>query len=616
MQTEPQHGLLNHSEVKPNAELREIQKRFSTWQIPTIVVGGIALAEVIAMIVVYYNRALPYYQQVILDAAVLTIIILPLLYLLSFRPLLNHIQQRDQTERVTQMRLRLIQFANTHSLSELLQATLDEIEALIGGTIGYFHFLEADQKTLWLQAWSTNTLGRMCKATGKDSHYPIEQAGVWADCVRQRQAVIHNDYAALPNRKGLPKGHAAIMREMAVPIMRNEKIVAILGIGNKPREFTQNDVELVATLADFAWDVIQHKQAELAILQSENKFRTLVDWTFDWELWIDPDGKLIYSSPSCERITGYTLDEFIADPDLLIRTIHSDDQFLYKEHLQLVHDETTSVDNVEYRIIARDGAEHWIDHICRPLFDANDHYLGRRVSNRDITERKRIEEEMRARNQKEKMLTQMLHNMQLDIARDLHDTVGQNISYLRMKLDHLSEKELNSKAEIEAEINNMAKVANESYDLVRGTLAVLQSQNAVDLLNLFKRYAGQVAERAGFVIEFSNRGEAQPLSSLQLRQLFYIFREALSNIEKHAHAAQVQVEMLWEAHSLTLSVADNGKSFDPIRTQPYGTHYGLRFMRERTEMLTGSLTINASPGEGTRIVVQIPLQVEQTEAHS
>jgi len=540
----------------------------------------------------------------------MTIIITPLLYFLSFRPLLLRIQEQYQTESVTQARLRLMQYADTHTLDELLQATLDEIETLTGSTIGYFHFLETDQQTLSLQAWSTNTLQHMCQASGKDSHYPVEQAGVWADCVRQRQPVIHNDYAALPHRKGLPEGHAAIRREMAVPIIRNEKIVAILGVGNKPQDFTANDVELVSTLADFAWDVIRHKQAEIAILKSEDKFRTLVDWTFDWELWIDPHGNIIYSSPSCERISGYGPDEFIGDPELLMHIIHPDDQYYYDEHRQKIHDATTGVENVEYRIVARDGTERWIDHICRPLFGADHRYLGRRVSNRDITERKRVEDEIRARNQKEKMLTHMLHNMQLDIARDLHDTVGQNISYLRMKLDHLSEKELNSKADLEAEIRNMATVANESYDLMRGTLAVLQSQNSVDLFNLFKRYARQVAERAMFEIDFVTHGADRALSSQQLRQLFYIFREALSNIEKHAQAAHVRVELTWDQDNLVLAVVDDGKGFDAVRTQPYGAHYGLRFMRERTELLNGTLSIHAAVQAGTRVVVQIPFQTD------
>src|SRR6185503_5141558 len=110
------------------------------------------------------------------------------------------------------------------------------------------------------------------------------------------------------------------------------------------------------------------------------------------------------------------------------------------------------------------------------LFGTNNQYLGRRVSNREITERKLAEKMIHERNQKEKLLTQTIHTMQLDIARDLHDTLGQNISYLRMKLDHLAERKVRKQAEMQFEIQGMARAANDSYDLMRGTLAVLQSE--------------------------------------------------------------------------------------------------------------------------------------------
>ena len=187
------------------------------------------------------------------------------------------ITRDKQSESILQTRLRLMQFANAHSLDELLQFTLDEIATLTGSTIGFFHFLETDQTTLWLQAWSTNTLEKMCTAAGKNSHYNIDQAGVWADCVRQRQPVLHNDYASLPNRKGLPEGHAPVIREVAVPIMRGEKITAILGVGNKPQDYTAADVELIATLSDFAWDVIERKQAEVALRESDEQIKRLYE---------------------------------------------------------------------------------------------------------------------------------------------------------------------------------------------------------------------------------------------------------------------------------------------------------------------------------------------------
>lgn len=178
--------------------------------------------------------------------------------------MVRDIGERKRTEQLLLARMRLTEFGLGHTLDELLQATLDEAEALTESTIGFYHFVEVDQETLALQMWSHNTLANMCTAEGKGSHYNISQAGVWVECVRERRSVIHNDYASLPagRRKGLPEGHAQVLRELVVPVFRGERIVAILGVGNKPHDYDAADVTLVEGLADLAWDIVGRKQAE------------------------------------------------------------------------------------------------------------------------------------------------------------------------------------------------------------------------------------------------------------------------------------------------------------------------------------------------------------------
>lgn len=485
---------------------------------------------------------------------------------------------------------------------------------MTGSTIGFFHFLESDQKTLRLQAWSTNTLQNMCRAEGKDRHYDVEQAGVWADAVRQRRPIIHNDYASLSNRKGTPDGHAIVYRELVVPIIRDNKVMAILGLGNKPKDYTFNDVVTVSTYADFAWDVIDRKLAENALRQSEEKFRTFVDWTYDWEAWLDPQGNILYTSPSCERITGYKPEEFIADSDLILRIVHPEDQSLYREHQRVIHEGSAGPIMLDYRIIARDGSEHWLEHICRPVFDLDDRYLGRRVSNRDVTQRKWAEQRLSEQLQRERILTETIKSIETDIARDLHDTLGQNITFLRMNLEHLSEAQWGDLAYIRTQIQNMTKAANESYDLIRAMLFILQSGKITDPLNIFDRYARQITERSSIDIIITNQGSPRRISSAQIRQLFYIFREALANIEKYANADRATVEFAWDDQSLFLTITDNGGGFDVDATPSEG-HYGLRFMRERAEQLRGSFSIKSVPGEGTVVKVVVPYETEAVTIH-
>ena len=172
------------------------------------------------------------------------------------------ITQRKRDSDLTQARARLIDFSTTHTLEELLIATLDEAELLTGSQVGFYHFLQADQQTLTLQAWSTRTTRELCRAEGKGRHYDVSQAGVWVDCVRERRPLIHNDYAALPHRRGLPAGHSPVVRELVVPVFRGAVIVAILGVGNKPSHYVESDIQSVTRLADLAWDIAERKRVE------------------------------------------------------------------------------------------------------------------------------------------------------------------------------------------------------------------------------------------------------------------------------------------------------------------------------------------------------------------
>jgi len=180
----------------------------------------------------------------------------------------NDITQRKQNEAVLAARLRLSEFATTHTLDELLRQTLDEAELITGSQIGFFHFVEADQKTLSLQIWSTNTLTAMCTAASNGLHYPVDEAGVWADCVVTRQPVIHNDYASLPHRKELPPGHVPVGRELIIPVLRGQQVVAILGVGNKPTDYQPQDVEAISLLANIAWDIVMRQRAEAGLRAS------------------------------------------------------------------------------------------------------------------------------------------------------------------------------------------------------------------------------------------------------------------------------------------------------------------------------------------------------------
>jgi len=187
------------------------------------------------------------------------------------------VTERKRSEIIMQKRFELMEFSAHHTLDELMQKTTDEVSELTGSSIGFFHFVDEDHITLKMQTWSTHALQLFHVPVSEGAHLPLDQAGVWAEAARQRRPLIQNDYESLSKKRGLPQGHVPITREMIIPIIRNERIMAIMGIGNKSQDYTQSDLEIAERLADYAWDVTERKQMEMALEAERNQLAQRVD---------------------------------------------------------------------------------------------------------------------------------------------------------------------------------------------------------------------------------------------------------------------------------------------------------------------------------------------------
>lgn len=147
---------------------------------------------------------------------------------------------------------------------------LEEAVELTHSAIGYLHFFEEAEGQLQLTLWSSHTL-RFCEAA-QDLHYPLQSAGIWADSVRRREPVIHNDYMSEANRRGLPTGHLPVHRHLSVPVLdEHDRIVAVIGVGNKIAPYDGTDVQQLQLFAGGMWRIIvrNRMQAELVRARDE-----------------------------------------------------------------------------------------------------------------------------------------------------------------------------------------------------------------------------------------------------------------------------------------------------------------------------------------------------------
>lgn len=140
----------------------------------------------------------------------------------------------------------------------------------------------------------------------------------------------------------------------------------------------------------------ERRRSEQALRKSELRFRSMADLTYNWEAWQGPDGQMVYTSPSVQRLTGYSPDAFTLNPDLLGELVLEEDRPIFEEHLKLTEGQNP-LHQVDIRLRRADGKIIWLRHICQPVYDTNGAFQGRRASNLDITEIRQANEELTRR---------------------------------------------------------------------------------------------------------------------------------------------------------------------------------------------------------------------------
>ena len=183
--------------------------------------------------------------------------------------------------------------------------------------------------------------------------------------------------------------------------------------------------------------LLSTSHGEILVKNKEKFYQTLIDSTYDWEELLGPDNRFLYVSPSCERITGYAADEFLDDPRLLESIVHPEDREMMRDHwnegFHSFRDETHCLD---FRIITRDGEIKWINHCCRPLFDNQGAFFGRRGSNWDISVRKKAELELASLAERYQMLSEEyeVSNEELKTQNDELTVYAEKLTFQEKKL--------------------------------------------------------------------------------------------------------------------------------------------------------------------------------------
>lgn len=141
---------------------------------------------------------------------------------------------------------------------ELINYVMETVIESTDSHIGFFHFVNDDQESLELTTWSKETLLH-CTAA-QDNHYPISSAGIWVEAFYQRKSVVYNDYKMATGKKGVPEGHFPLIRFISTPIIKDDKVKSIVGIGNKSSEYSNEDVKTLELYMNLLWDLLENRK--------------------------------------------------------------------------------------------------------------------------------------------------------------------------------------------------------------------------------------------------------------------------------------------------------------------------------------------------------------------
>lgn len=361
-------------------------------------------------------------------------------------------------------------------------------------------------------------------------------------------------------------------------------------------------------------DLTERKRAEAALIESEKRFKLLVEHSPFPLVLANADNDIEYLNPKFLQTLGYTLKDL---PNLRVWThlAYPDRHYrqkvmeTWRSALKKAMKEGREIEPLEFQVTCKDGAVRIMEIIGAPISEGK--YF---AILKDLTERKKAEEKLRVSEQNLRYLTSQLFTAQererKRIAYELHDELGQSL--LTLKLLAGSIEKGKSLKHITDTCRQMRAYLDEVVENVRLLSMELSPRNLENfgLVVALNRLISDFAKHHHIEQLHADIDEITDLFSMEAQlNLYRTIQECLTNIGKHAQATQLSVVVKRQEKSVTFQVEDNGKGFDVgqvLRGETSKRGIGLASMEERVRMLGGSLEIRSQEDQGTRISFTIP----------
>jgi PAS domain S-box-containing protein len=410
----------------------------------------------------------------------------------------------------------------------------------------------------------------------------------------------------LAHDSNFPRLGIALRNELksafAFPILLGSEVI---GVGEFfSCELRERDDEMLVMLAGIGSDIgqlIERKQKEEALRESEDRFRTLAETASDAIITIDESGYIVFVNPAVEKVFGYAPTELVGQ-DLTM---------LMPEYLRHLHRggfqryQTTGKKHISWEAVELPGLDRSGREIPLELsfgeFVRNERRYFTGIV-RDVSERKQAAEALQ-RSREERL--RELERVRQRIATDLHDDIGSSLTQISIMSEVAQNPKIGDRAPA---LSAIATASRELIDAMSDIVWAInpQKDHLSDLNQKMRRFAADVLTARNVELEFR-----APLQETDLelganirREVFLIFKETVNNMIKHSALTRAEIDFQISEGNLLLRVKDNGKGFDPTGESD---GHGLMSMRERTAALGGNIEIISLPSEGTTITIRVPV---------
>ena len=487
----------------------------------------------------------------------------------------------------------------------MTRSIFDAARRTTGATSGYIALLNEEgneNDVLFLESG-----GLPCSV---DPDLPMPIRGLREQAYASGETVTENDFENSEWKQYLPEGHVILKNVLFAPLVIDGKSVGVMGLANKPDDFTPHDLRLAGAFGQLAAIALKSSLVIDALQKSEQLLHFAIDQAPIPVIiatspnvrieWINEHAKQLLIKPMPEPTT-VLLDEHRE----FWPTFHPDGTPYDVNELPLTQavQEGKTTKGREILLRCNDG-DHWLSASAAPLFDENGEIIAGIVTFPDVTEKKRLEEELRKFGQH---LHEATEEVRKTIAREIHDEVGQAMTALKMDLNSFAEH-LSDNIEQLQHIKTMMALINRTIKSVKRLQMELRP-NLLDDLGLEEtlRWQGREFERrTKLECRFDIPQLEYQFSELESVTLFRLFQESLTNIMRHADAHKVEADLKKTEDAIILHISDDGRGI-PKETLTSASSYGLISMRERTLAMNGEVHIESSPGKGTKIEVRIPV---------